>query len=93
MATSPHLVTVPAPDGGPPIRQFNDAAIQALVDKALSNLDVVHGQRVEVEAFADGKSVRGAIAVKVGNNWSINAGVIKPYHGKLDGEVSVTFKF
>ena len=83
-----HLSAAGTPEPG--VRVFDNAAIQAAIDKALKT--VPEGKSGAVVAFVDtDKTVRLSIAGRLGDQWSIVAEAKKPYHKPIEGSAAVVF--
>lgn len=74
----------------PEIRRFDDAAVNAMVGRAMSRLD--DGNRIGfvVTGEKDETGVKLAIAIKVGDNWSASGYTRKKDNGKrlVGGELA-----
>ena len=68
---------------GREIRRFTDAAIDDAISKALSD---ANKNSVSLDVDFDGEGVRGVIAAKVGDHWSVAlVGEIKRGRGPVGG--------
>lgn len=67
--------------------------IQSIIDKTVVAMDKAGIEKFEVDIYANGEAVRGALVYKINKHWSIDAGAILPYHGKLKYEAHTRIKF
>jgi hypothetical protein len=70
-----HKVLMPTRRGGiQEVRRFNDLAVQMKVDEVLSGLETnsaILEVEVEKEPGSEEKEIRGVLAAKLNNYWSI----------------------
>lgn len=77
-------------DRGDGIHMFDNSAIQAHIDKALSA--VPKDKKGAVVAFIDEKgNSRLSVAGKLGNDWTIVAEAKKDYHKPIEANAEVVF--
>ena len=80
----PKLLSVTEAQG---IRRFDDAKIQASIDRALSQLPA--DRKLAVVAHADLTGASLSLVTRLGSTWSVAAGCYKPYSGALKAEAEV----
>lgn len=62
-------------------------SVHGSLDEAFQAIPANHRGALLVIADQDG--ARAMVAAKLGANWSVAAGASKPWHGKIEGQVSL----
>jgi hypothetical protein len=72
---------------GDELRRFDSAAINAAIEKALT--EVPAGKSGAVVAFADNGGAGLAVAARLGEGWSFVGKLERPWNGALEAEAQL----
>jgi len=75
----------------PTVRRFDDAALQAAVDRVLSSLPA-DSRAAELEVGADQRGVAVVVAVKLSQGWSLRGGIAYDLDGTWGGKVNLRWQ-
>jgi hypothetical protein len=73
------------------VRRFDDAALQAAVDRVLSGLPADR-RAAELEVGADQRGVAVVVAVKFPHGWSLRGGIAYDMDGTWGGKVNLRWE-